>query len=75
VVTKVVEPEPPALQVEFVELESVHSPRSTVMPRRSLTEVTKWRQDWLMRVEPSAHWAVKYPALDLLQRFLATDAE
>jgi len=46
VVTKVVEPEPPALQVEFAELEPVHSRRSTVMPWRSLTEVTRWRQGW-----------------------------
>jgi tryptophan-rich hypothetical protein len=46
VVTKVLEPEPPALLVEFVELEAVHSQRSTIMRWRDLTDVTSWRQGW-----------------------------
>lgn len=46
VVTKVVEPEPPTLPIETIELEAVHSGRSTLMPWRELTDVTKWRQGW-----------------------------
>jgi tryptophan-rich hypothetical protein len=46
VVTKVFEPEPPSLLIEFVELEAVHSRRSTVMPWRELTDVSTWRQGW-----------------------------
>ena len=47
VVTKVIEPEPPQVQIEFVELEAVHSRRSTVIPWRNLTDVAKWRQGWV----------------------------
>ena len=47
VVTKIIEPEPPALKVELIELEAVHSRRSAVMPWRDLTDVTQWRQGWL----------------------------
>ena len=39
VVTKVLEPEPPMRLVEFVELEAIHSRRSTVMPWRDLTDL------------------------------------
>jgi len=46
VVIKGIQPEPPALQFEFVELESVHCRRSTIMPWRNLTDVTKWRHSW-----------------------------
>lgn len=41
VVTNVVEPEPPSWPIEFIELEAVHSRRSTVMPWRELTSVEK----------------------------------
>jgi len=47
VVTKVIEPQPPELRVEFVELEAVHSRRSTVIPWRHLTDVAKWQQGWV----------------------------
>ena len=47
VVTKVIEQDPPEVRVEFVEIEAVHSQRSTVIPWRSLTDVAKWRQGWL----------------------------
>lgn len=46
VVSKVVEPEPPTLSIEMIELEAVHSSRSTLMPWRDLTNVAKWRQGW-----------------------------
>jgi len=46
VVTKVVEPEPSTLPIVMIELEAVHSGRSTVMAWRDLTYVTKWRQGW-----------------------------
>ncbi len=47
VVTKVIEPEPPALLIEHVELEAVHSGRVTVMRWRELTDVSTWRQGWV----------------------------
>jgi len=47
VVTKVIEPQPPELRIEFVELEAVHSRRSTVIPWRNLTDVAKWQQGWV----------------------------
>ena len=47
VVTKVIEPEPPELRVELVELEAVHSRRSAVIPWRSLTDVAKWQHGWV----------------------------
>lgn len=47
VVIKVIEPEPPLLVIEYVELEAVHSRRCTVMRWRDLTDAATWRQGWI----------------------------
>jgi tryptophan-rich hypothetical protein len=46
VVTRVIEPEPPSLRVEHVELEAVHSKRVYVLHWRELTDASLWRQGW-----------------------------
>ena len=46
VVITVIKPEPPQL-IEFVELEAVHSRRSTVMRWQDLTDTATWRQGWV----------------------------
>ena len=46
VVTKVIEPEPPALRIAQVEIEAVHSKRSVVLPWRDLLDATRWLQGW-----------------------------
>lgn len=47
VVTRVVEPEPPAVRVEWVEIEAVHSGRSSLLRWRDLTDGDRWRQGWV----------------------------
>lgn len=47
VVTRVVEPEPPAVRVEWVEIEAVHSGRSSMLQWRDLTDGRRWRQGWV----------------------------
>ena len=47
VVVKVIEPVPPQLLIEYVELEAVHSRRSTVMRWQDLTDTATWRQGWV----------------------------
>jgi len=47
VVIRVVEPEPSAVRVEWVELEAVHSGRASVLRWRDLTDVRQWRQGWV----------------------------
>jgi tryptophan-rich hypothetical protein len=46
-VIRVVEPEAPAVRVEQVELEAVHSRRTTLLPWRALTDAAQWRQGWV----------------------------
>jgi tryptophan-rich hypothetical protein len=46
IVTRVIQPEPPALAIEFVELEAVHSRRSVTLPWRALTDDSQWLQGW-----------------------------
>lgn len=46
IVTCVIQPEPPAQAIEFVELEAVYSRRSVVLHWRELTNVTHWLQGW-----------------------------
>ena len=46
-VTKVIVPELPALRIETVELQAVHSGRSVLMPWRALTDESRWRQGWV----------------------------
>lgn len=45
-VTRVIEPEPPALAIEFVELEAVYSRRSVTLRWRQLTDGSQWLQGW-----------------------------
>lgn len=47
VVTRVAEPDPPAVRVEWVELEAVHSGRSSLMRWRDLTDGNRWRRGWV----------------------------
>ena len=46
IVTRVVQPELPALAIEFVELEAVYSRRSITLPWRTLADVSRWLQGW-----------------------------
>ena len=47
VVIRVVEPEPPAVRIEQVELEAVHSKRAFLLHWRELTDASQWRQGWV----------------------------
>ena len=47
VVLRVIEPEPPSMRVEQVELEAVHSRRVHLLHWRELTDATLWRQGWV----------------------------
>ena len=47
VVTLVVEPEPPSIRVEHVELEAVHSKRVYLLNCRDLTDASLWRLGWV----------------------------
>ncbi len=46
IVTKLIEPELPDAQIEFIELQATYSKRNFTMPWRELTDETKWRQGW-----------------------------
>ncbi len=47
VVTRVVEPEPPSVRVEHIELEALHSEQVYLLHWRDLTDVSLWRQGWV----------------------------
>jgi tryptophan-rich hypothetical protein len=46
-VLSVVEPEPPATAVEWVELEAIHSRAVQRIPWRELQDASRWRQGWV----------------------------
>lgn len=46
IVIKLIAPDPPAEQVELVELEAVHSKRSLTLPWRALKDDSVWLQGW-----------------------------
>lgn len=46
-VVKVIEPAPPAVRVEQVELQAVHSGRVRQLHWRELTDSQVWRQGWV----------------------------
>jgi len=46
-VAKVILPEPPALAVEWVDLEAVHSKTVTRIAWRELRDTGRWRQGWV----------------------------
>ena len=47
VVTRVVVPDDPLVRIEWVELEAVHSGRSSMLRWRDLTDGSRWRQGWV----------------------------
>jgi tryptophan-rich hypothetical protein len=47
VVVRVIEPDPPELRVDQVELQAVHSGRSQLLHWRDLTDASRWRQGWV----------------------------
>lgn len=47
VVTRVVVPDLPAVRVAWVEIEAVHSGRSSMVRWRDLTDSNRWRQGWV----------------------------
>ena len=47
VVLRVIEPGPPSIRVEQVELEAVHSKQVYLLQWRELTDATLWRQGWV----------------------------
>jgi tryptophan-rich hypothetical protein len=47
VVTRVIEPEPPSMRVEQVELEAVHSKQVYLLHWRELADASVWRQGWV----------------------------
>ena len=46
-VSKVMQPEPPALAIEWVELEAVYSKAVTRLPWQALRDPARWRQGWV----------------------------
>lgn len=47
VVTRVLEPEALGGRVEWVELQAVHSGRSTTLAWRALTDTRRWHRGWV----------------------------
>ncbi len=47
VVIRVITPEPPAVRIEQVELQAVHSGRVVLLHWRMLTDGSVWRQGWV----------------------------
>jgi len=47
VVTRVIEPEPPSVRIDQIELEAIHSRRTCLLHWRELTDSTQWRQGWV----------------------------
>ena len=47
VVLRVIEPEPPLIRVEQVELEAVHSRQVYLLQWRELTDASLWRRGWV----------------------------
>ncbi|MDP2180032.1 TIGR02450 family Trp-rich protein [Methylicorpusculum sp.] len=46
IVTQLIEPEPPEIKIELIELEAVYSRRSVILPWRELTDASQWLQGW-----------------------------
>lgn len=47
VVVRVIEPEPPEMRIDQIELEAVHSRRTFLLHWRDLTDGGQWRQGWV----------------------------
>lgn len=46
IVVRLIEPDDPAQAISEVELEAVYSRHSRIIPWKTLTDVTVWRQGW-----------------------------
>lgn len=46
IVTQLIEPEPPDIKIELIELEAVYSRRSVILAWRELTDASQWLQGW-----------------------------
>jgi len=46
IVTRLIEPEPPAERPELIELQAVHSGRIYTMPWQTLRDGSQWLQGW-----------------------------
>ncbi|GAC1625725.1 MAG: hypothetical protein NVS9B10_13020 [Nevskia sp.] len=47
IVTRVIEPEPPSMTIERIELQAVHSGTTRTMHWRELTEPASWHRGWV----------------------------
>ena len=47
IVTRLIAAQPPALEIEMVQLEAVYSGRSMLLPWRALNDTDTWLQGWL----------------------------
>ena len=47
VVIRVIEPEPPSVRIDQIELEAIHSRRTCLLHWRELTDSSQWRQGWV----------------------------
>lgn len=47
VVVAVIEPVPPEVKIDQVELQAVHSGRTQRLHWRELTDASRWRQGWV----------------------------
>lgn len=47
VVVRLIEPEPPTIRIDQIELEAVHSRRTSLLHWRGLTDGEQWRQGWV----------------------------
>ncbi len=70
-VLRVIEPEPPSIRVEQLELEAVHSRQVYLLQWRELTDASLWRQGWVGReaVPGVCCLGPRTGALDPLQAF------
>ena len=46
IVTRLIQPEPEGVPIEFIELEAVYSRRCFALPWRALTDRGQWLQGW-----------------------------
>lgn len=46
IVTQLIEPEPPNIKIELIELEAIYSRRSFILPWHELTDANQWLQGW-----------------------------
>ena len=62
VVARVVVPDSPALRAESVEIEAVHSGRSSMLPCRQFADGSLWRHGWIRnRAPPRAEHDTRAP--------------